>query len=135
MKLNKTQRINGMFLLVILISTLFSWFGGARGIQEIKGIMVLVNPLMLIFIILIVSSIFNSNTKVMNILAVVGFGGIVCVEIYYFLTWYILTITGKFSLIDSFNWAYPEFYIAFIITLIAFIVSMFNFFKSKTVVE
>ena len=136
MKLNKMQKlINGAFLLIILISTLFSWFGAARGVQEIKGIMVLANPLMLIFIILIVSSLFNSNIKTINILASVGFGGIVCVEIYHFLTWYILTITGKFSLSTSFDWTYPELYVALIIALSAFVFSVFNLFKHQTVVE
>ena len=136
MQSNKMQKlINGAFLLIILISTLFSWFGAARGVQELKGIAFLTNPLMLIFIIVTGISIFVSNNKAMNILASLGFGGIVCVEIYHFLTWYILTITGEFSLSTSFDWAYPEFYVALIIAFSAFVFSVFNLFKPQTVVE
>ncbi len=71
----------------------------------------------------------------MNILASLGFGGIVCLEIYHFLTWYILTITGEFSLLTSFNWAYPEFYGALIIAFSAFVFNVFHLFKRQTVIE
>ncbi len=132
MKLNHTQKLmNSMFLLLMLISTLFSWFGGARGVQEIKGITFLTHPVMLIFIIIVCISLFSSNHKVRYTLAAIGFGGIVCVEVYHALTWYILTITGEFSLSDSFEWTYPEFYFALLVPCLACLFNVIQLLKTK----
>lgn len=48
--------------------------------------------------------------------------GIVFSEIYNFFTWHIVTITGRMSLQNSINLAYPAFYIGLVVSLIMIIV-------------
>ncbi len=129
---NKIQKlINGMFLFVILISTSFSWFGASRGVQEIQGTMIFYNPITFLFLIILAVSFIQKRKKVYDIMSSVGFLGILVVEIWCFLTWYILTITGEFNLYYSFEWAYPEFYVVFVITFIACIINIINLIKNQ----
>ena len=50
-------------------------------------------------------------------LSVGGTVGIVLSEIYKFLTWHIMNITGEFSLQTSLRFAFPEFYIGLFVSL------------------
>ncbi|MBR5596808.1 MAG: hypothetical protein IKW30_05305, partial [Lachnospiraceae bacterium] len=53
--------------------------------------------------------------KVMGILGTVG---IVISEIYKFLTWHVMTVTGEISIQHSMQLAFPEFYIGLIVSII-----------------
>ena len=47
-----------------------------------------------------------------------GVIGIVISEIYKFFTWHVMTITGEISIQNSIQFAFPEFYIGFAVSLI-----------------
>ena len=68
---------------------LLNQYGGQKGVQEISGLINLLNPI-----------------------------GIVISEIYQFFTWHIMNITGKMSIHNSIEFAFPEFYIGLVISLI-----------------
>ncbi|MFI3326315.1 MAG: zf-HC2 domain-containing protein [Clostridia bacterium] len=128
---NIQKLINGMFLFVILISTSLSWFGVSRGIQEIKGSIIFYNPTTILFLLILAVSFILKRKIVYDIMSGVGFLGILAIELWCFLTWYILTITGEFNLYYSFEWAYPEFYVVFVITFIACIINVINLIKHQ----
>ena len=58
------------------------------------------------------------NEKINKILGILGTIGIVVSEIYEFLTWHIMNITGKMSIQNSIEFAFPEFYVGLLISLI-----------------
>ena len=58
------------------------------------------------------------KNKLLNkLLGFFGVIGIVFSEIYQFLTWHIMTITGEMNLRTSFEFAFPEFYVGLIVSL------------------
>ena len=75
--------------LISLLPMLLNQYGGKKGVQEISGLINLLNPI-----------------------------GIVISEIYQFFTWHIMNITGKMSIHNSIEFAFPEFYIGLVISLI-----------------
>ena len=91
-----------------------------KGVQEISGLGNLFNPIGLVAVLLFIIGVWVSfkDVKINKILSIVGVVGIVISEIYQFLTWHILTITGEMSLQNSINFAFPEFYIGLAISLI-----------------
>lgn len=126
---NKTTIITAFLLMGIILMMFSSWFGGARGVQEIKGTIVLLNPITLVCVLSVVISLFFKKEKANNILRVCGFSGIVLMEIFYYLTWYLETINPAFKFSTSFNMAYPEFYLGLIISCIPLVLSIFQLFK------
>ena len=107
-----------------LLPMLLNQYGGARGVQEISGLGNLFNPIGLVSVLLFIIGVWVSfkNVKVNKILSILGVVGIVISEIYQFLTWHILTITGEMSIQNSINFAFPEFYIGLAISLIMIVV-------------
>ena len=103
-----------------LLPMLLKQYGGARGVQEISGIVNLFNPIGMISFILFFIGIWLplKNKKTNKILGGLGLIGIVISEIYQFLTWHIKTITGEMSIRNSVNFAFPEFYIGLVISII-----------------
>lgn len=103
-----------------LLPMLLNQYGGAKGVQEISGLINLFNPIGIIAVLLFFIGVWISfkNAIVNRILSILGIIGIVISEICQFLTWHILTITGEVSLKNSINFAFPEFYIGLIISLI-----------------
>lgn len=131
--MKKQKMVSGILLVVILLSTMMSWFGGGRGVQEIKGTLILLNPLTILFVLAVIVSLFIKKAKTSIIIRTIGFSGIVGMEIWYFLTWYILTITGEFNISTSFNMAYPEFYLSLVIACIPLIHNIILFVKSENI--
>ena len=88
-------------------------YGGCRGVQEISGLINLFNPIGALSAILFFMALWIPLKKVMlsKFLGLIGCLGIIFSEIYEFLTWHIMTVSGRFSLELSFRFAYPEFYI------------------------
>lgn len=109
----KKKIILSIAFVLSLLPMLLNQYGGARGVQEISGLGNLFNPIGLVSVLLFIIGVWVSfkNVKVNKILSILGVVGIVISEIYQFLTWHILTITGEMSIQNSINFAFPEFYI------------------------
>lgn len=116
----KKKIILSIAFVLSLLPMLLNQYGGARGVQEISGLGNLFNPIGLVSVLLFIIGVWVSfkNVKVNKILSILGVVGIVISEIYQFLTWHILTITGEMSIQNSINFAFPEFYIGLAISLI-----------------
>jgi len=120
----KKKIILSIAFVLSLLPMLLNQYGGARGVQEISGLGNLFNPIGLVSVLLFIIGVWVSfkNVKVNKILSILGVVGIVISEIYQFLTWHILTITGEMSIQNSINFAFPEFYIGLAISLIMIVV-------------
>ena len=105
---------------ISLLPMLLNQYGGKKGIQEIRGLINLFNPIGIISVVLFIIGVWVSfkNEKINKILGALGTIGIVVSEIYQFFTWHIMNITGKMSIHNSIEFAFPEFYIGLVISLI-----------------
>ena len=105
--------------LVSLLPMLLKQYGGARGVQEITGLINLQNPIGILSMILFALGVWIpfQLPLVGRVLGVSGVIGIVISEIYEFLTWHIMTITGEFSIRHSIQLAFPEFYFGLFVSL------------------
>ena len=126
----KKKCILTVAFIISLLPMLLSQFGGMKGVQEISGLINLLNPLGIISVLLFIIGVWLSfkNKKINKILGGLGVIGIVISEIYNFFTWHILTITGEMSLYNSVEFAFPEFYIGLAISLVM-IIFYFSFDK------
>ncbi len=116
----KKKVILTIAFVISLLPMLLNQYGGMKGVQEISGLGNLFNPIGLVAVLLFIIGVWVSfkDVKINKILSILGVVGIVISEIYQFLTWHILTITGEMSLQNSINFAFPEFYIGLAISLI-----------------
>lgn len=117
--MNNKIKMTIIFILSLL-TMMLPWFGGAKGVQEVYGVILLNNPIAFTCMILVFVGIWNS-TRTGEVLGTIGMIGIIVMEVYEFLTWHILTITGRFSLSVSLNMCYPEFYFAVICMMVTFV--------------
>lgn len=106
--------------LISLLPMLLNQYGGMKGVQEISGLINLFNPIGIISVLLFIVGVWVSfkNKKINKILGTLGTIGIVVSEIYNFFTWHIMNITGKMSIQNSIEFAFPEFYVGLLISLI-----------------
>ena len=106
--------------LVSLLPMLLNQYGGMKGVQEISGLINLLNPIGIISMLVFFAGVWASfeNEKINKILGILGTIGIVVAEIYEFFTWHIMNITGKMSIQNSIKFAFPEFYVGLLISLI-----------------
>ncbi len=105
---------------ISLLPMLLNQYGGMKGVQEISGLINLYNPIGFISVLFFIIGVWipfrnKKNNKIFGTLGVVG---IVVSEIYEFFTWHIMTITGEMSIHNSLEFAFPEFYIGLVISLI-----------------
>ena len=116
---HKTKFIMSVCFILSLSPMLLSQYGGGRGVQEISGLTNLLNPIGILSVVLFFLGVWLpvKNRKISDTVGFLGCLGIVAAEIYEFLTWHILTVSGKFSLDLSFRFAYPEFYIGLAVSL------------------
>lgn len=130
----KKKIILTISFIISLLPMLLNQYGGMKGVQEITGLINLLNPIGIIAVLLFIIGVWVSfkNKKINKILGAVGAIGIVVSEIYQFLTWHIMNITGKMSLKTSFEFAFPEFYIGLVVSFIMIII---YFFIDKIVKE
>lgn len=112
--------------LISLLPMLLNQYGGRKGVQEITGLINLVNPIGIMAVALFLIGVWMPFKKeiVGKILSVLGTVGIVISEIYKFFTWHALTITGEISLQNSIRFAFPEFYFGLVVSL-AMVVAYF----------
>ena len=130
----KKKIILTIAFLISLLPMLLNQYGGMKGVQEISGLINLLNPIGIISMLVFLAGVWVSfkNKKINKILGILGTIGIVVSEIYEFFTWYIKNITGKMSIHNSIEFAFPEFYIGLAISLIMIFI---YFFIDKIVKE
>ena len=116
----KKKAILTIAFLISLLPMLLNQYGGMKGVQEISGLINLLNPIGIISMLVFLAGVWVSfkNKKINKILGILGTIGIVVSEIYEFFTWYIKNITGKMSIHNSMEFAFPEFYVGVVISLI-----------------
>lgn len=104
---------------VSLLPMLLNQYGGARGVQEITGLINLLNPIGIMSVIVFSVGVWIPFHAEMigKVLCASGVFGIVFSEIYKFFTWHVLTITGKISLRSSIRLAFPEFYFGLFVSM------------------
>ena len=109
---------------ISLLPMLFNQYGGMKGVQEITGLINLLNPIGIISVILFAVGVWTTFEKplVGKLLGALGTIGIVISEIYKFFTWHVMTITGEISLQNSLTLTFPEFYFGLAISLAMVIV-------------
>lgn len=110
--------------IISLLPMLMNQYGGMKGVQEITGLVNLLNPIGIISVILFVVGVWMPFKKqiIGKVLGALGTIGIVISEIYKFFTWHVMTITGEISIHHSIEFAFPEFYIGLIFSLIMIVV-------------
>ena len=120
--------------LISLLPMLFNQYGGSKGVQEISGLINLLNPIGIISVLLFFTGIWVplKNKRINRMLGALGTIGIVASEIYEFFTWHIMNITGEMSFHNSVKLAFPEFYIGLAVSLMMMVV---YFFYDKIVKE
>jgi hypothetical protein len=115
----KEKSILSAAFVISLFPMSLSWFGFSKGVQEIKGTIVLFNPVTIIcifaFFLFIWINIKNNTIK--TFIPALFLLGIIGIELYEFFTWPIQTNALKFNLTRSFQWAYPEFYFGFAVSI------------------
>ena len=131
----KTKFIMSVCFILSLSPMLLSQYGGSRGVQEISGLTNLLNPIGILSVVLFFLGVWLpvKNRKISDTVGFLGCLGIVSAEIYEFLTWHILTVSGKFSLDLSFRLAYPEFYIGLAVSIFLTILYTVIVFRNRKV--
>lgn len=120
----KKKIILTIVFVISLLPMLLKQYGGMKGVQEISGLINLYNPIGIISVLFFIIGVWIplKDKKINKILGGLGVVGIVISEIYEFFTWHIMTITGKMSIHNSFEFAFPEFYVGLVISLIMIVV-------------
>lgn len=122
----KKKIIFSIAFIISLLPMSMNQYGGLKGVQEITGMINLLNPIGIISVVLFFTGVWIPlKQQIINkVLSVLGTVGIVLSEIYKFLTWHVMTITGKISLQNSIEFAFPEFYVGLSLS-IAMVVAYF----------
>ena len=116
----KKKIILTIAFVISLLPMLLNQYGGMKGVQEISGLINLYNPIGIISVLFFIIGVWIpfKNKKINKIFGGLGVVGIVISEIYNFFTWHIMNITGKMSIHNSIEFAFPEFYVGLVISLI-----------------
>ena len=132
----KKKVILSIAFVASLLPMLLNQYGGLRGVQEITGLINLVNPIGVLSVVLFAVGVWFpfKNQRIGKILGALGTLGIIASEIYKFFTWHVMTISGEISIQHSIRFAFPEFYVGLIVSLFM-VVAYFvidAFVKEKT---
>ena len=116
----KKKLILSVAFAISLLPMLMNQYGGLKGVQEITGMINLINPIGVLSVISFFVGVWLQIGKsgINKILGALGVIGIVISEIYKFFTWHVMTITGEISIQNSIQFAFPEFYIGLAVSLI-----------------
>lgn len=119
--------------LISLLPMLFNQYGGMKGVQEITGMINLLNPIGMTALALFVIGVWAPLKKLSTgkLLGAVGVIGIVVSELYTFISWHYMTITGKISIQNSLQLAFPEFYLGLIVSLAMVAIYFMLQYKTK----
>ena len=104
---------------VSLLPMLLNQYGGMKGVQEISGIINLLNPIGVVSVLLFSAGVWMplKKPRVSRLLGGAGCVGIVFAEIYRFFTWHVQTVTGKISFANSLRLTFPAFYFGLSVSL------------------
>ena len=129
----KKRMILSSLFIVSLLPMLMNQYGGMKGVQEITGLINLLNPIGIISVLLFIAGVWVpfKNLKINSILGFLGTIGIVVSEIYKYFTWHVMNITGEISLQNSFRFAFPEFYLGFVVSVMMVLVYCLVVWKEK----
>lgn len=116
----KKKSLLSTVFLISLLPMLLNQYGGMKGVQEITGLINLLNPIGLAAAAIFFVGVWVPfRKKILNtLLGAVGCTGMVVSEVYKFFTWHVLTITGEISLQHSIRFAFPEFYVGLCVSVI-----------------
>ena len=116
----KKKIILSIAFIISLLPMFLNQYGGLKGVQEITGLINLLNPIGMVSVILFAVGVwFPFKEQVVGkSLGSLGTIGIVVSEIYKFFTWHVMNITGEVSIHKSIRFAFPEFYIGLIISIL-----------------
>ncbi len=116
----KKKIILTVAFIISLLPMLMNQYGGLKGVQEITGLINLLNPIGIVAVILFVVGVWMPFKKqtIGKILGALGTIGIVISEIYKFFTWHVMNITGEVSIHNSIEFAFLEFYIGLMLSLV-----------------
>lgn len=116
----KRKIILSVAFIISLLPMFLNQYGGLKGVQEITGLINLLNPIGMVSVILFAVGVwFPFKKRVFGTnLGALGTIGIVVSEIYKFFTWHVMNITGEVSIHKSIRFAFPEFYIGLIISIL-----------------
>lgn len=116
----KKKIILSIAFIISLLPMFLNQYGGLKGVQEITGLINLLNPIGMVSVILFAVGVwFPFKEQVVGkSLGVLGTIGIVVSEIYKFFTWHVMNITGEVSIHKSIRFVFPEFYIGLIISIL-----------------
>ena len=105
---------------ISLLPVCMSQYGGCRGVQEISGILNILNPIGIVSVVVFFAGVWVpfENNKINTCIGAIGVVGMVVAELYTFMTWHVQTITGEISIQNSIRLAYPEFYIGLCVSLL-----------------
>lgn len=119
--------------IISLLPMLMNQYGGLKGVQEITGMINLLNPIGILSVILFAVGVWIPFKKqvIGKILGALGTIGIVVSEIYEFFTWHVMNITGKINIQHSIRFAFPEFYIGLIVSIVM-VIAYFIIDRSNT---
>ena len=109
----KKKRTLAVACLISLRPMILNQCGGMKGVQEITGMINLLNPIGIAAVILFTVGVWVPFKKPITntVLGAAGVIGIVLSEVHKFFTWHVMNITGEMSLQNSVELAFPEFYI------------------------
>ena len=130
----KKKMMLSVAFVISVLPMCMSQYGGCRGVQEISGILNILNPIGIVSVVMFFAGVwFPFKKTILNFcIGATGVVGMVVAELYTFMTWHIQTITGEISIQSSIRLAYPEFYIGLCVSIIMVIV---YFVVSKKVGE
>ena len=116
----KKKFILSAAFLASLLPMLLNQYGGAKGVQEISGLINLLNPVGLVSVLCFAVGVWMplGDAKAGKLLGALGVIGMVVSEIRQFFTWYVMTVTGESTLAHSIRFAFPEFYIGLAVSLV-----------------
>ncbi len=112
-------------IIIFAITTFLTWFGGSSLFLEYKGYKILENPVAILAILMILwGTWYKFRIAINKKLIVTGFLLLLGVELWYFFTWHLVGYYEEFSLFASVDFANPEFYIGFLVTIGGLIASL-----------
>lgn len=116
----KKKIILSIAFIISLLPMFLNQYGELKGVQEITGLINLLNPIGMVSVILFAVGVwFPFKEQVVGkSLGVLGTIGIVVSEIYKFFTWHVMNITGEVSIHKSIRFVFPEFYIGLVISIL-----------------
>ena len=116
----KRKIILSVAFIISLLPMFLNQYGGLKGVQEITGLINLLNPIGMVSAILFAVGVwFPFKKQVFGTnLGALGTIGIVVSEVYEFFTWHMMNVTGKVSMHSSIRFAFPEFYMGLVISIL-----------------